>query len=127
MTGIVLVTHDGLGEAIRREAENILGHPLDVTTVAVSYRADVEETLEALRIALATGADHQGALVLTDLPGATPHNLATRAAIGIERDAPVVSGVNLPMLLKVINHADKPPSELVVLAESGGAEGIVRA
>lgn len=125
MTGIILVTHDGLGEAIRREAENILDRPLSVTTMAVSYRAEVEETLDALRIAFAAGADEQGALVLTDLPGATPHNLAQQAAR--ERNIPVVSGLNLPMLLKVINHADKPPAALAERAASGGSQGILRA
>lgn len=124
MTGIILVTHDALGEAVRREAENILGRPVSVTTVAVSYRAEVEETLDALHMALATGADLQGAVVLTDLPGATPHNLASQAAG--ERGMPVISGLNLPMLLKVINHAAKPPVELAELAASGGNQGIVR-
>lgn len=124
MTGIILVTHDGLGAAVRREAENILDRPLALTTIAVSYRAEVEETLEMLRDALASGGDHQGALLLTDLPGATPHNLARQAAS--EHDIPVVSGLNLPMLLKVINHADKPPAQLAELAASGGAQGIVQ-
>lgn len=124
MTGIILVTHDALGEAVRREAENILGRPVSVTTVAVSYRARVDDTLDALRIALASGADPQGAVVLTDLPGATPHNLASQAAA--EREFPVVSGLNLPMLLKVINHAEKPPNRLAELAAGGGSQGIVR-
>ena len=123
MTGIVLVTHDGLGEAVRREAETILGHPLSVVTVAVSYRAEVDTTLDALRTALAAGADTQGAVVLTDLPGATPHNLASRAAA--EHDVPVVSGLNLPMLLKVVNHATQSPAELAELAAHGGVQGIV--
>ena len=124
MTGIILVTHDALGEAVRQEAEIILGRPLSVTTVAVSYGAQVEETLDALRDALTRGADSQGALVLTDLPGATPHNLASQAAG--ERGIPIVSGLNLPMLLKVINHAAKPPTELADLAADGGTQGIVR-
>lgn len=125
MTGIILVTHDGLGEAIRLEAENILDRPVNVTTVAVKYRSGVEETLETLRLALAAGADKQGAVVLTDLPGATPHNLASQTAD--ECGMPVVSGLNLPMLLKVINHADTAPTELAELAARGGSQGIVRA
>lgn len=123
MTGIILVTHDGLGEAIRHEAETILGQPLSVVSVAVSYRADVEQTLDALRTALASGADAHGALVLTDLPGATPHNLASQVAT--ERGTPVVSGLNLPMLLKVVNHASQPPDALAELAITGGTQGIV--
>lgn len=125
MTGIILVTHDALGEAVRREAENILDRPLSVTTVSVSYRSEVEDILGALRVAFAAGADTQGAVVITDLPGATPHNLARQAAD--EYGIPVVSGLNLPMLLKVINHADKKPTELAELAARGGSQGIVRA
>jgi mannose/fructose-specific phosphotransferase system component IIA len=125
VTGIILVTHDSLGESIRRQAETILGHPLSVVTVAVSYRAEVETTLDALRTALAAGADTQGALVLTDLPGATPHNLASQAAA--EHQVPVVSGLNLPMLLKVVNHAGRSPAELAELAARGGVQGIVQA
>ena len=124
MTGIILVTHDVLGEAMRREAENILDRSITVTTVAVSYRAQVDQTLEALRLALSSGADTQGAVVLTDLPGATPHNLASQAAA--ERGIPVISGLNLPMLLKVTNHADSPPFALAELAASGGAQGILQ-
>lgn len=124
MTSVILVTHDGLGEAIRHQAETILGHSLAVVTVAVSYRANVDETLLSLRTAVAAGADADGALVLTDLPGATPHNLAARAAA--ERGVPVVSGLNLPMLLKVANHADESPVELAELADIGGKQGISR-
>lgn len=124
MTGIVLVTHDGLGEAIRHQAENILGRPIRLTTVAVSYRADPDSCLDELRAALAMSSDSSGALVLTDLPGATPDNLARRAAA--EKQVLVVSGLNLPMLLKVINHADKPAEALAELARQGGQQGIIQ-
>ncbi len=124
MTGIVLVTHNGLGEVIRHEAEHILGRTVNLTTVAVSYRADPEASLSELRTAMAASADAGGTLVLTDLPGATPHNLASRAAV--ENGVPVVSGLNLPMLLKVINHVDEPADELAGRACEGGQQGVVR-
>ncbi|AKS42792.1 PTS sugar transporter subunit IIA [Wenzhouxiangella marina] len=123
MTGLVLVTHSGLGESMRRQAEVILGRMIQMTTVSVSYSADPDTALEELIGALAMSVDQDGAVVLTDLPGATPHNLATRAAA--RRDLPVVSGLNLPMLLKVINHIDKPASELAELACLGGHQGII--
>jgi mannose PTS system EIIA component len=124
MTGIVLVTHNGLGEVIRHEAEHILGHTVNLTTVAVSYRADPESSLNELRAVIAASADAGGTLVLTDLPGATPHNLASRAAV--ENGIPVVSGLNLPMLLKVINHVDEPADELASRACEGGQQGVIR-
>jgi mannose PTS system EIIA component len=122
MTGIVLVTHAGLGESLRHQAEVILGRMVQLTTVSVSYGADPDSALVELVGALTISADADGAVVLTDLPGATPHNLAVRAA---ERHSmPVVSGLNLPMLLKVINHAARPANELAALASLGGHQGI---
>lgn len=123
MTGIVLVTHAGLGESMRHQAEVILGRMVQLTTVSISYGADPDSALIELIGALTISADSDGAVILTDLPGATPHNLAIKAA---ERHAmPVVSGLNLPMLLKVINHSDKPANELAALAGMGGHQGIV--
>lgn len=123
MTGIVLVTHAGLGESMRHQAEVILGRMIQLTTVSISYGADPDSALIELVGALTISADTHGAVILTDLPGATPHNLAVKAA---ERHGmPVVSGLNLPMLLKVINHSDKPPAELAALAGMGGHQGIV--
>jgi mannose PTS system EIIA component len=122
MTGIVLVTHAGLGESLRHQAEVILGQMVQLTTVSISYGADPDSALIELVGALTISADADGAVVLTDLPGATPHNLAVRAA---ERHhMPVVSGLNLPMLLKVINHASRPANELAALASLGGHQGI---
>ncbi|NBC32119.1 MAG: PTS sugar transporter subunit IIA [Alphaproteobacteria bacterium] len=123
MTGIVLVTHDGLGESLRRQAEVILGRMVAMTTVSISYEADPDSALGELLSALAMSADQGGTVVLTDLPGATPHNLACRAAE--HRAMPVVSGLNLPMLLKVISHSAKPARELAELASLGGRQGIV--
>lgn len=122
MTGIVLVTHAGLGESLRHQAEVILGQMIQLTTVSISYGADPDSALVELIGALTISADADGAVILTDLPGATPHNLAVRAA---EKHAmPVVSGLNLPMLLKVINHSTRPANELAALASLGGHQGI---
>jgi mannose PTS system EIIA component len=122
MTGIVLVTHAGLGESLRHQAEVILGRMVQLTTVSISYGADPDSALVELVGALAISADVDGAVVLTDLPGATPHNLAVRAAE--KHQMPVVSGLNLPMLLKVINHNGRPAAELAALASLGGHQGI---
>jgi mannose PTS system EIIA component len=123
MTGIVLVTHAGLGESMRHQAEIILGRMVQMTTVSISYEADPDSALVELIGALAMSADADGAVVLTDLPGATPHNLAARAAG--KHGMPVVSGLNLPMLLKVINHSARPAPELAALASLGGHQGIM--
>lgn len=122
MTGIVLVTHSGLGESLRYQAEVILGHSLRLTTISVSEESDPDASLAELIGAIASSMDPDGALILTDLPGATPHNLAVKAAA--RHDLPVVSGLNLPMLLKTVSYADRPALELARLADLGGHQGI---
>ncbi|MFP4208949.1 MAG: PTS sugar transporter subunit IIA [Wenzhouxiangella sp.] len=124
MTAIVLVTHCGLGESLRDQAEIILGRSLDLTLVSIAEQADPDHALAELIEALGHPAAPEGVLILTDLPGATPHNLAIQAAAGL--GAPVVSGLNLPMLLKTISHADKPAAELANLADLGGHQGITQ-
>ena len=125
MTGIVLVTHPGVGESLRHQAEIILGQTIQLTTISISDQTDPDISLAQLIGAFAHSMDPNGALILTDLPGATPHNLDVRAAE--QHGLPVVSGLNLPMLLKAINHAGKPAAELAGLAGLGGHQGIVSA
>ncbi len=123
MTVIVLVTHPGVGESLRRQAEEIVGHALAVPLVAIGSQTDPDRGLAELDGVLAQAGGGGEVLILTDLPGATPHNLAIQAARN--QSWPVVSGLNLPMLLKVLNHADKPAPELAALAHYGGRQGIV--
>lgn len=126
MTPIVLVTHPDIGQALCRQAEEIIGHSLPLRTVDIGSGTDPDLGLERLNEVFSLAAGPANAiLILTDLPGATPHNLALQAAAG--RSWPVVSGLNLPMLLKVLNHADKPAGELAALAHYGGRQGIVAA
>lgn len=124
MTPIVLVTHPEIGPALCRQAEEIIGHSLQLGLVDIGSDTDPDQGLRRLNEAfsLAAGAA-DSILILTDLPCATPHNLALQVAAG--RNWPVVSGLNLPMLLKVLNHADKPAEELAKLAHYGGRQGIV--
>ncbi len=123
MTAIVIVAHHGVGESLHQQAEVIVGHQLDLGLVSISEHSDPELVLAELARMLGSMTDPDNVLMLTDLPGATPHNLALRAAAA--RELPVVSGLNLPMLLKAINHADKPAVELATLADHGGHQGIV--
>ncbi len=123
MTVIVLVTHPGVGESLRRQAEEIVGHALSLPLVAIGSQTSPELGLAELDSVLGRAGGDGQVLILTDLPGATPHNLAVQAARN--QAWPVVSGLNLPMLLKVLNHAEKPAPELAALAHYGGRQGIV--
>ena len=122
MTAVVLVTHDGLGECLMRQAEVILDGAPAATTVAVDYDTDPDRAAAEIRAVVERAGD-TGVLILTDLPGATPHNLACMMAA--ETGARVVSGVNLPMLLKVLNYLDADPDTLVEKALAGARNSLV--
>ncbi|MFA5625919.1 MAG: hypothetical protein WCX90_05915 [Thiohalomonadaceae bacterium] len=122
--GILLITHDPLGKILRDTAEAILGHcPLSLAVLTVPMDADPENAAaEARRLAtsLNQGA---GVLVLSDLYGSTPSNIACQLADW--KHVQVVSGLNLPMLLRVCNYHALTLAELAEKAHSGGHDGIV--
>ncbi|SFN24005.1 PTS sugar transporter subunit IIA [Dokdonella immobilis] len=122
--GVLLMTHEAMGAALVGAARHVLGKlslPLDV--IEVDSGADPDSTLtDAARHA--RGLDHgEGVLVLTDLYGATPCNVAQRLpSLGLHMHC--VSGLNLPMLLRVLNYPEQSLDELAQTAASGGRGGI---
>ncbi|MEO8459107.1 MAG: PTS fructose IIA subunit family protein [Dokdonella sp.] len=122
--GVLLMTHEVMGVALVSAARHVLGRltmPLEV--VEVGAECDPEQTLrDASRRALALDQG-DGVLVLTDLYGATPCNLAHRLPdVGVRMHS--VSGLNLPMLLRVLNYPEQSLEELTETAASGGRSGI---
>lgn len=122
--GVLLMTHEAMGAALVGAARHVLGKlPLDLDVIEVEASADPDSTLsEAAR--QARGLDKgEGVLVLTDLYGATPCNVARRLpALGLNMHC--VSGLNLPMLLRVLNYPEQSLDELAQTAASGGRGGI---
>jgi mannose PTS system EIIA component len=99
MVGIVLVTHGGLGQEMLRTAEGIVG-PIEASrAVAIESRESMEQIREKMANAIGEVDSGQGVLVLTDMFGGTPANLALTFLD--ERRVEVVTGVNLPMVLKL--------------------------
>jgi PTS system ascorbate-specific IIA component len=123
MIGVLLVTHGPLGENLIEAAAHVLGSkPQGIDALDVSSRAepkDIEASISTHMQALDKG---DGVLVLTDIYGATPSNCMCRALA--PGHAAGVSGVNLPMLLKILNYRDLPLDLLVAKAAKGGQEGI---
>lgn len=124
-TGILLITHDGIGADLLDTARYMLGElPAPAQALAVDSDADtdrLDDRARALSERLNSGT---GVLVLTDLVGSTPANVAYRLSFagGIR----VVTGVNLPMLVKSLNYAHLPVNELAAKAAEGGRSGIVQ-
>lgn len=123
--GILLITHTGIGPALVASATRLLRQlPLRTEAFEVAYDADSELLLPAASAALRRVDGGLGVLVLTDLYGATPSNLAAQLArIG----TPVrrVSAVSLPMLLRVMNYADLSLDELPAIAAAGARNGVI--
>lgn len=122
--GILLVTHEGVGDALLATATRLLGSlPLRVEALAVPFDADLDALLPAASAALRRVDAGDGVLVLTDLYGASPSNLAARVAY---LGTPVrrVSGLGLPMLLRALNYGDQPLDELARTAAAGGRNGV---
>jgi len=119
MTDVVVVAHRGIGEALCEVAEIILDRKIDVTVLPVREGDDPGRSLERLIHALKRWRDCDPPLIMTDLPGATPHNLAMKAVSRVLAGAPVLTGLILPMLLRALNHKQQPASTLAELAVHG--------
>lgn len=122
--GVLLMTHEAVGKALISAAHHVMPKlPLKVEAVEVPAQADpdVMRTLTAHHARELDQGD--GVLVLADLYGATPCNIGlSLAALGVRLRC--VSGLNLPMLLRVLNYAEKPLDELAQVAAHGGRGGI---
>ena len=102
--GVVVVTHGQLAVELVNAAEAIVGDLDHVEAVSIGWHDDTEQARQEIGDAIARVATEVGTLVLTDMFGGTPSNLAvTFLAPG---RVEVVTGVNLPMLLKLANLRD---------------------
>ncbi|MEO0392620.1 MAG: PTS sugar transporter subunit IIA [Pseudomonadota bacterium] len=99
MIGLVIVTHGGLAEELRRALEHVVGPQEALETIAIGPEDDMAQRRADISAAVrASEADH-GVIICTDMFGGTPSNLAM-AVIEPGR-VEVIAGVNLPMLVKL--------------------------
>ena len=123
--GVLLITHQGIGLPLVAVATHLLRQvPLRTEAFEVPFDADPDVLLPQASAALRRVDGGQGVLVLTDLYGATPSNLAARLA---RLGTPVrrVSAVSLPMLLRVMNYAELDLDELPAVAAAGARNGVI--
>ncbi len=121
--GLLIISHGSVGQAIYEAATSVLGScPIRTHVVAMEFdynRDDMLDEIQEKIIELDMGA---GVLVLTDLYGATPSNIA---CLVDDPNVAIVSGLNLPMLIRLLNYPNLSLAELVSKAISGGSEGII--
>ena len=123
--GVLLVTHPGVGSAILAVAGGLLRSlPLPTEAFEVPFDADLDALLPQASAALRRVDGGDGVLVLTDLYGASPSNLAARLA---RLGTPVrrVAALSLPMLLRVMNYSEQTLDELPATAAAGARNGAI--
>ena len=124
MNGIFIIAHAPLAQAFRDSALHIFPDcGAYVFALDVQPNVPPEESLASARVAMAQlGTTH--ALVLTDVFGATPCNVAQRLVDGV--NSRLISGLNLPMLLRVLTYRHEPLDALVTRAVAGGTQGVMQ-
>jgi PTS system mannose-specific IIA component len=124
MVGILIVAHGAFGEALIHCASHVLGkRPLRVRQVGITVHDDPDAILPHAHELLRQLDEGDGVLVLTDMLGATPSNIAARLAAPGKVE--IVAGVNLPMLVRALTYRAQPLATVVAKAISGGREGVL--
>jgi len=121
---LLIVSHNELGSNLLETATRMLGRcPMTTETLAVSIHSD-PVLMERQAIAMCRELDDgDGVLILSDMFGATPSNIASHLLQGRQRA--LVTGLNLPMLVRVLNYAHLSLPELATKALSGGQDGVM--
>jgi PTS system ascorbate-specific IIA component len=125
MTGLLIIAHAPLASALREVAMHAFPE-CAVPLAALDVRADMQiEDVLARGAALLASLGQGETLILTDVFGATPCNVAQRLADGVK--VKVVAGVNVPMLWRTLSYANEALDMLVARAISGAAQGVLQA
>ena len=124
MIGILVVTHGATGEHLLATAAQIVGPAAArAAAIGVGLNEDPEAALARARGLAAQVDDGSGVLVLTDMYGATPGNVA--ACLLADGRIEGVAGLSLPMLVRVLSGSEGTLSAAVQRALSGGVEGVL--
>jgi PTS system mannose-specific IIA component len=123
MVGVVLVTHPNLGDEFIRSAELICGKLPSLATVSIDTRKGVEELRREIAEAIKNVEGGEGVLILTDMFGGTPSNMSL--AFLKEGQVEVLTGLNLPMLIKISNCREgRTLKELAKMVKEAGQRNI---
>jgi len=125
MIGILLITHGTLGESLIQCACHVVNkRPVRIAQIGVAAQDDPQDVLLEAQRLLATLDTGRGVLVLTDIFGATPSNIAMK--LRQPGRVEVVAGVNVSMLLRVLTYREKSDIDSVVQkAITGACDGVI--
>lgn len=128
MNAILIIAHAPLAHALRECALHVFPDcGTHLAAIDVQPNLPPEETLATARISmeqLSRAPQVKGVLVLTDIFGATPSNVAQKLVDGVK--SRLITGVNLPMLLRSVSYRNEPLEALVSRAVVGGTQGVMQ-
>ena len=125
MIGILIVSHGAFGEALIHCASHVLGkRPMRVRQIGVTVHDDPDAIFPHAQEMVKALDDGAGVLVLTDIKGATPANIATRLLVPGKVEG--LAGVSLPMLIRALTYRDQGLEVAIDKAMTGGREGAAR-
>jgi mannose PTS system EIIA component len=123
MIGLVLVTHGRLAEEFKFALEHIVGKQDKIETVSIGAEDNLEQRRKDIRAAIDKVAGPQGTILLTDMFGGTPSNLAI--SFLKDGEVEVIAGLNLPMLIKLARvRGESPLGKAVIQAQDAGRKYI---
>jgi len=123
MIGIVLVTHGQLAHEFRMALEHVVGPQRQMATIAIGADDDMEKRRQDIIDAVGSVDDGVGVIILTDMFGGTPSNLAI--SVMKPGHVEVVAGVNLPMLIKLASvRAENQMEQSLNCAQESGRKYI---
>ncbi|MBK9442719.1 MAG: PTS fructose transporter subunit IIA [Comamonadaceae bacterium] len=122
--GIFIIAHAPLASALRQCVLHVFPDAAQAVAVLdVQPNVPIEESLVSARMAM-TMLNKTNTLVLTDMFGATPCNMAQKMVDGV--NSRLIAGVNLPMLMRVVTYRNEPLEALVARAMAGGIQGVMQ-
>ena len=124
MNGIFIIAHAPLASALRQCVLHVFpDYQAGVMSLDVQPNVPPEETLAQARILFKQmGTSH--ALVMADVFGATPCNVAQKLVDGV--NSKLIAGINLPMLLRTVSYRHEPLDALIARALAGGTQGVMQ-
>jgi PTS system mannose-specific IIA component len=125
MIGLLLITHGTLGESLIQTAIHVTNRrPPRLRHLGVTSHDDPLRLLPQARALVRELDDGSGVLILTDMYGGSPSNIASKLVVPGKVEA--VAGVNLPMLIRALTYREKTLDIMITRAVSGGCEGVMR-
>ena len=122
--GLLLITHEGIASNLLSTAKKMLGIcPLATRALEVPLDASPEEIISQAQTYIEMLDQGNGVLILTDLYGSTPSNVGSKLLVN--SGLKLVAGLNLPMLVRLLNYPQLDLEEMTKKALTGGKDGIM--